>query len=55
MKKEYMKPSVQVVQLHHRTMLLTGTNKGYDVIGQGEDNRPAAARGFNGFDDRDDE
>ena len=51
MKRKYDKPTVQVVLLQHRTTLLQSSN--WDTIPQGEDNRPAAARGFDGFDDWD--
>lgn len=42
MKKEYQKPTMKVVLLRHRTMLLAGS----DVIPPGEPNKPAAARRF---------
>ena len=41
MKREYTNPTVQVVQLQHRTTLLAGS-----VIGQGGDNKPSAAPEF---------
>ena len=50
MKKEYIKPSVLVVLLQHRTTLLAGSNP---VINPDEPNKPAGARGFDGFDDWD--
>ena len=46
MKRKYDKPTVQVVVLQHRTTLLQSSN--WDTIPQGEDNRPAGARLFNG-------
>ena len=49
MKKEYMKPTMRVVLLQHKTTLLAGS-----VINPDEPNKPAGARGFDGFDDWDD-
>ena len=55
MKKEYMKPTVKVVQLQHRTHLLSGSVKGLsnnaglnENIGSG--NGDARARSNGGFD-----
>ena len=53
-KKDYMKPSVHVVQMQHTTMLLSGSDKAYDAIGQGTDNAPPGVRFFGDFDDWDD-
>ena len=39
MKREYVKPSVLMVRLHHQTTLLAGGS----VIGQGDDNEEPAA------------
>ena len=51
MKKNYQKPTLQVVQLQQQTQLLAGTNDG--VIGPGQPNLPAAARGYRGHCDND--
>jgi len=37
MKKEYMKPEQRVVELRHRTQLLTGSGLGRSVTTQGVD------------------
>jgi hypothetical protein len=41
MKKDYQKPTVNVVELHLRTMLLMGSNDGWEVIPPGDANWPA--------------
>ena len=46
MKRKYDKPAMHVVLLQHRTTLLAGS-----VINPDEPNKPAAARGFDGWDD----
>ena len=46
-KLTYQKPAMRTVQLQHRTMLLTGSDKGYEVIGTDEPNLPAG-RSFRG-------
>ena len=58
MKKEYIKPTVKVVQLQHRTHLLSGSVNGLsnnaglnENIGSG--NGDARSRSFDGFDDWD--
>ena len=45
-KLTYQKPAMRTVQLQHRTMLLTGSDKGYEVIGTDKPNLPAGAREF---------
>lgn len=45
-KQTYQKPTMQIVLLQHRTMLLAGSDKGYEVIGTDEPNLPAGARIF---------
>lgn len=40
MKKDYQKPTINVVKLQNRTMLLTGSNDLYDVIPSGFPNLP---------------
>ena len=47
MKRKYDKPTIQVVLLQHRTTILSGSEKSWDVIGQGEDNAHAGARQYN--------
>ena len=44
-KKDYQKPSMNVVLLQHQYQLLAGS---YDVMGPGEPNSPAGARQNNG-------
>ena len=42
-----------MVKIQHQRMLLSGSNEGdqgYEVIGTGEPNKPAAVREFNGID-----
>ena len=51
MKRKYDKPTMRVVQLQHKTMLLAGSDKGYEVIGTGAPNQPAGSRGFDDLDD----
>ena len=51
MKRKYDKPTMTVVQLQHRTMILAGSNP---VINPGQPNSPAGTRQFDGFDDWDD-
>ena len=53
MKKNYLKPTMSVVLLQHQTTLLSGSDKGWDAIGQGEDNLPPGARQRGGWDDWD--
>ena len=42
---------MRVVLLQHRTTLLSGSEKNWDVIGQGKDNETPGARQYNDFDD----
>ena len=51
MKKNYLKPTMSVVLLQHQTTLLAGS---YHVMGPGEPNSPAGARGYRGGIDWDD-
>ena len=53
MKRKYDKPTMCMVKIQHQRMLLSGSNEGdqgYEVIGTGEPNKPAAVREFNGID-----
>ena len=53
MKRKYDKPTMRVVQLQHKTMLLAGSDKGYEVIGTGAPNAPAGSRGSDDWGDDD--
>ena len=54
-KKHYQKPAMQVVMLQHQQHLLSGSGKGYEVIGTDQPNLPAGAPRYNGgWDDWDD-
>ena len=51
MKKNYQKPTLQVVQLQQQTQLLEaspGSSGGYDVINPGQPNLPAGAPAYRG-------
>ena len=50
-KLTYQKPAMRTVQLQHRTMLLTGSDKGYEVIGTDNPNLPAGVRSCNDWED----
>ena len=53
-KQTYQKPAMLVVMLQQQQHLLSGSGKGYEVIGTGENNRPAGARSISsGWDDED--
>ena len=54
-KQTYQKPAMQVVMLQHQQHLLSGSGKGYEVIGTGQPNLPAGARQYNGGIDWDDD
>lgn len=41
MKKDYQKPTVNVVELQNRTMLLMGSDEIWDAIPEGFPNLPA--------------
>jgi hypothetical protein len=47
MKKNYQKPTLQVVQLQQQTQVLQAGSE-YDVIPPGQPNEPAAARAYRG-------
>ena len=47
-KQTYQKPAMQVVMLQHQQHLLSGSDKGYEVIGTDKPNLPAGARGYRG-------
>jgi len=51
MKKNYQKPTLQVVQLQQQTQLLSNTSP--DVIAPGPPNATAGARGYRGHCDND--
>ena len=53
-KNIYQKPAMQVVMLQHQQHLLSGSGKGYEVIGTGQPNLPAGVRQYNGSIDWDD-
>ena len=42
---------MRVVMLQHQQHLLSGSGKGYEVIGTDQPNLPAGARQYNGCDD----
>jgi len=54
-KQTYQKPAMQVVMLQHQQHLLSGSGKGYEVIGTDQPNLPAGARQYNGGIDWDDD
>ena len=43
-KQTYQKPEMRVVQFQYQQTLLSGSNKGYEVIGTDPPNTPAGAR-----------
>lgn len=51
MKKNYQKPTMNVAEMQHMTMILVGSND--NVINPGEPNKPAATRGFDDWDNKD--
>ena len=53
-KQTYQKPAMRVVMLQHQQHLLSGSGKGYEVIGTDQPNLPAGARQYNGGTDWDD-
>ena len=50
-----MNPTMRVVLLQHQTMLLSDSDKGYEVIGTGEPNQPAGVRSNNNYNVWDDD
>ena len=49
MKKNYQKPTLQVVQLQQQTQLLQDSSKSVDVIAPGKPNEPAGAPAYRGL------
>ena len=50
-----MNPTMRVVKIQHQQHLLQASGKGYEVIGTGEPNKPAAVRSYNTSIDWDDD
>lgn len=55
MKKEYMKPTVNVMEIQHHSIICTSPDKGYDVIAPGEPNAPAGVKYFRDYNVWDDD
>ena len=50
-KKEYMKPSLKVVQLQHRQRVICASQYGMNTLPQSEEVGSAWSRGYSGWDD----